>query len=382
MISKKLLLLFFIVSVLSASAQKKDVPDSLRQIVLAARFHSGFIFAHNIYVQNTKGTHPNGFEFEFSHLRSDSAIVTKYKCYPRTGISFTYVDFNQDILGKSYSLSYFLEPNYRLGNKLRMNLRAAAGLSYLTNPHDSVKNPTNQSYSGHVNIFLQLGLGLSYPLSNHFSVYAMGNFFHNSNGGFELPNSGVNYINASIGLQYYAFSSKLPVYKKEKDTSWKHQGVHFDMSLYYSPKGGYDGTSSNYTSVHKYVVGTSFEAVKQVSTLDAITVAAEIYYDDALRSVKQIFIADSSSNILAGVLIGHQFLLNKFTFTQQLGFYVYKQTDKYDEVYRLGKTLYHTAYQRWGLYYNVKRRWTVGINLLAHYQIADFIDGRVIYRLK
>ncbi len=382
MVLKRLLLLFFIVSALNVSAQKKDKADSLRQVVLAARFHSGFIFAHNIYVQNTKGTHPNGFELEFSHLISDSAIVTKYKCYPRKGISFTYVDFNNEILGRSYSLSYFLEPNYRLGNQLRMNLRAAAGLSYLTNPHDSIKNPTNQSYSGHINSFLQLGLGLSYPIGNHFGVYAMGNFFHNSNGGFKLPNSGVNYINASIGLQYYAFSSRLPVYKKQKDTSWKNQGVHFDVSLYYSPKGGYNGTSTNYSAVHKFVLGTSVEAVKQVSNLDAITLSAEIYYDDALRSAKQIFIADSSSNILAGVLIGHQFLLNKFTFTQELGFYIYKQTDKYDEEYRLGKTLYHTAYQRWGLYYNIKKRWSVGINLLAHYQIADFIDGRVIYRLK
>jgi hypothetical protein len=379
---KKLLFLFFVTGFINAAAQDKNIPDSLKQIVFAARYHTGFIFAHNTYVQNTKGTHPNGFEFEFSHLITDSAIVTKYKCYPRKGISFTYVDFNNGILGRSYSLSYFLEPNYRLGNQLRMNLRASAGLSYLTNPHDSVKNPTNQSYSGHINIFLQLGLGLTYPIGNHFGVYAMGNFFHNSNGGFKLPNSGVNYINTSLGLQYYLFSSKLPAYKKQKDISWKNQGVHFDMSLYYSPKGGYTGTSTHFKPVHKFVLGTSFQAVKQVSNLDAITLSAEIYYDDALRSVKQIFIADSSSNILAGLLVGHQFLLNKFTFTQELGFYVYKQTDKYDEEYRLGKTLYHTAYQRWGLYYNVKKRWYVGINLLAHYQVADFIDGRVIYRIR
>ena len=62
-------------------------------------------------------------------------------------------------------------------------------------------------------------------------------------------------------------------------------------------------------------------------------------------------------------------------------FYIFKKTDKYDEVYR-DKPVYHTTYQRWGLYYNVKKRWSVGINLLSHYQVADFIDGRVIYRLR
>jgi hypothetical protein len=263
-----------------------------------------------------------------------------------------------------------------------MNLRASAGLSYLTNPYDPVKNPTNQSYSGHINSFLQLGLGLSYPVTNHFGVYAMANFFHDSNGGFKLPNSGVNYINASLGLQYYAFSSHLPAYTKEKDSSWKHQGVHYDVSFYYSPKGGYNGNDSNYKLTRKYVIGTSLQAVKQVGNLDAITATAEVYYDDALRSVKRIFIDDSSSNVLAGVMVGHQFLLNHFTFTQDFGFYIFKKTDKYDEVYRLGKTFYHTTYQRYGLDYNIKKHWSVGISLLAHAQIADFIDGRVIYRIK
>jgi len=379
MFLKSLSFFFFLACSINIYAQKKDIPDSLRQTVLAARFHSGFIFAHNSHVQNTKGTHPNGFELEYSHLNTDSATVNKFKCYPRTGFSFTYVDFHQDILGRSYSLSYFLEPNYRLGDNLKMIIRASAGFSYLTNPYDAADNPTNQSYSGNINTFLQLGLGLSYPLGNHFAMYAMGNFFHNSNGGFKQPNSGVNYINASIGLQYYTFSSRLPVYKKEKDTSWKHQGIHLDASFYYSPKGGYKGTMTDFKSVRRFLLGTSFSAVKQVSVLDALTLSAEVYYDDALRSTKQIFITDSSSNILAGVLVGHQFLLNRFTFTQELGFYVFKKTDNYNAYY---KDLYHTTYQRWGLYYNIKKRWSVGINLLTHYEIADFVDGRVIYRLR
>jgi hypothetical protein len=377
MFGRSLLFFTIIICCLHLSAQKKDMPDSVRQLVLAVRYHSGFIFAHSIQVKNTKGTHPDGFEFEISHLRSDAAMLVKYKCYPRSGLSFTYVDFNNALLGKSYSVSYFLEPNYRLGNQLRLIFRAAAGLSYLTNPHDSIKNPQNYSYSGNINCFLQLGLGLSYPLNNHFSVYAMGNFFHNSNGGFEEPNSGVNYINASFGIQYYQHSTRLPVYQKEKDTSWKHEPLHIDVSAFYSPKVGYNSDSIQH---RKFVLGTSLHIIKKVSNLDAITVGAEIYYDDGMRSIKEVFIHDSSSsNTLVGVLIGHQFLFNRFLFTQELGVYVFKQTDVYNTHYR---DLYHDLYHRWGIYYNVKKRWSIGINLLAHNQIADFIDGRAIYRLR
>lgn len=377
--SKKLLLLFLVFSFVHAGAQKKNIPDSLRQTVWAARYHDGFVYAHNIHVQNTKGAHPNGFELEYSHQRTDSATVSKFKCYPRTGFAFSYVDFDKDFLGSSYSLLYFLEPNYRLGDRLKMNFRAAAGFSYMTNPYDAEKNPENQSYSGHINNFLQLGLGLSYPVSNHVAVYAMGNFFHNSNGGFEQPNAGLNYINASIGLQYYTHSTKFPRYKKVRDTSWKKNSFHIDGSFYYSPKGGYSGTKDDYEAVRKFVLGTSVQFVKQVGPIDAITATTEVYYDDGMRSIKHIFIQDSSSNVMAGVLIGHQFLLNRFIFSQEFGFYISKHTKKYNEEYQ---DLYNTTYQRWGLSYNIRKRWSVGINLLAHYQVADFIDGRCIYRFK
>ena len=377
MSSKKLLLFFCIIYVINVDAQKKEIPDSLRQFVLAARYHSGFMFAHSIFVENVKGTYPNGFELEYSHVRTDAATKYKFNSYPRTGFAFTYVDYNRDFLGKSYALSYFLEPNYRIGNSLKLFLRASGGVAYFTNPHDSSKNPLNQSYSTHINSFLQLGFGLSYPVSKHFAAYGMASFFHSSNAGFKEPNAGVNYINASIGLQYYKYSTRFPVYKLESDTSWKHQPVHFDAALFYSPKSGYDADTS---VARKFVLGTSVTAIKQVSNIDAITAGAEIYYDDGMRSVKEnIILDDSSSNTLVGLLIGHQFLLNRFTFSQELGFYVYKQTEVYNNTYR---DLFYTVYHRWGLTYNIKKRWYIGINLLAHRQIADFIDGRLIYRLK
>ena len=373
---KKLLLICCITICANLSAQKKETPDSLRQFVIGARYHSGFIFAHNVHVKNTKGLKPDGFEFECAHLKTDSATLAKFKCYPNLGLSFTFVDFNSRLLGKSYSALYFLEPNYRLGNRLKMNFRAAAGLSYLTSPHDSIKNPTNQSYSGHVNIFLQLGLGFSYPLNKHIDVYTMGNFFHNSNGGFKLPNAGVNYINASLGLRYFQYSSRLPVYKKQKDTSWKHQQVHIDASVFYSPKGGYNADSAAH---RKFVVGASVQVVKQVSNLDALTLAGEIYYDDGLRSIKDVYVKDNSSATFAGVLAGHQFLFNRFTFSQQLGFYISKHTKVYNEKYA---DLFHTIYHRWGLNYKINDHWFAGITLLAHNQIADFIDARLTYRIR
>lgn len=370
-------ILFYINIFLSLQtlAQQK-LADSLHQRVLALRYHSGFIFAQNIHIQNTKGLKPNGFEFEYSHIKTDFNTNNLYKCFPRAGFSFTYVNFNSRLLGKSYSVNYFIEPNYQFNNNLKMNFRAAAGFAYLTNPYNAFKNPANQSYSGHINNFFELNLGLSYSINKHVQLYSSGNFFHYSNGGFKLPNAGVNYINWSVGVQYFQYSTQLLVYKKIKDTSWKNKSFHYDIAVFYSPKNGYGKDSS---FARKYVLGIDAQLVKRVSTIDAVTVGAEVYYDDGLRSIKKVFINDASSNTLYGLLIGHQFLLNKFTFSQQLGFYIFRQTKMYDNKY---DDLFHTIYHRWGISYNVKRNWSIGIMLLAHNQIADFIDGRLIYRLK
>ncbi len=375
MLSKKLILLFSLLGCIKSYSQK---PDSLHQLVLSARCHDGFIFAHNIHVQSTKGTYPDGFEFEVSHMHSDSATVTKFKSFPRTGVSFTYVDFNKTLLGKSYSVNYFIEPNYKLAGNLTLDLRFSAGFSWLTNPHDDIKNPANQSYSGHINNFLQVDAGLSYPLSKHIELYAMENFFHNSNGGLKEPNAGVNYVNTSIGIHYFQYSTHLPQYKRIKDTSWRHKSPHLEVSVFYSPKEGYN-KSDTAKQQRKFVLGTSLQVAKQVSNIDAVTMAAEVYYDDALRSIKDIYVKDKSSATLAGVLIGHQFLLNRFTFTQQLGIYIFKQTKVYNNNYQ---DLFHTLYERWGLNYQISNHWFAGINLLAHKQIADYIDGRIIYRIR
>ena len=169
----------------------------------------------------------------------------------------------------------------------------------------------------------------------------------------------------------------MPVYKKERDTSWKHHPLHFDASLYYCPKSGFKAPD---TAVQrKFVVGASFQILKQVSNLDAITAAAEIYYDDALKSIKDVILKDNSSATLAGVLVGHQFLLNRFSFSQQLGVYVFKQTKTFNEIYT---NLYHTVYHRWGLNYKINNHLFAGITLLAHNQIADFIDVHFTYRIK
>ena len=355
-------------------AQNNHYTDSLKQAVFGGRLHYGSIFVHSFHVENTRGARPYGFELEYSKHFTDSNTFKQYHCYPRTGWSFNYTNYDKIFLGSAWSGAYFIEPQYKRGDKTNLLIRGTLGLSYLTNPFDSIKNPDNASYSLPLNFYLQLGAGVSYHISKHTSLYGMGNFFHNSNGDLAQPNRGVNYPNISLGVLYHTYSNNLPYYKKVKDTSWRRRPVHIDASFFYTPKSGYNPQRQ---PKRYFVAGVGITAVKEVSSSNALTLAGEIYYDDALRSIKDL-INDDSPSTLAGLLIGHEFLINKFSFRQEMGIYIYQHLKTYNELWG---DRWHTLYQRYTINYNIKNHWYLGVSLLAHAQVADFFDGRVVYRI-
>jgi len=359
---------------LGANAQVNINPAPPRSnSVFALRLHYGVIYAHTKLVANTAGAHPRGFELEFSKQITDKKIWESYRCYPRMGLILSYFNLNTPILGSSYNASYFIEPNYRISNTASFFLRTSAGLSYLTNPHDSIKNPANQSYSLPVNVFLSVGVGINWRLTQHTALSFMTSFQHNSNGGFQLPNHGVNYPTASLGIKYSPGNNVLPVYKKEPGPGYKNAKPVVDVGVFYSPKSGY---SSAWVSHRKYLAGAYVQVSRQVSALDAITVAAEFYHDDALQSIKKI-LGDNTSCNLAGIMVGHEFIFRRIVFSQQLGYYVYKNTKTFSDLYQQS---FPALYHRWGLRYKLNQHYYLGFNMLAHKQTADFIDVRLVYR--
>jgi hypothetical protein len=367
---------FIAISTFSFSAIAQDGSDTLRTDIqrdYSFRLLYGVIYAHSIHIQNTAGAHPRGAEFEFAKRPVDAKTKNYYGCFARTGFMFSYFDFNTRILGKSYSASYFLEPNYRLGNNVDFFIKAAAGLSYLTNPYDSIKNPANHTYSLPVNFFMCLGTGLDFKINRHISFNLMASFEHNSNGGFEQPNRGINYPCASVAIKYNPVDNTTPLYKKIRDTTWKTKRVVFETSFFYSPKEGYN---ANWKSERKFVVGINPQVAWRVSTIDAVTAATELYYDDGIKSIKHN-LGDFSSNTFAGFMVGHEFLFRKIIFSQQLGFYLVKHTNTYTDLYLQP---FPAIYHRWGLRYKLKPHWYIGFNMLVHDDVADFIDGRVTYR--
>lgn len=125
----------------SVSAVKKRSGAKQKDIFsVGLGIQHGFIFAHSEAVQNTKGSHPTGGEVIVSWQRNNAAVWNLCNCFPRKGLLLAYYDYDNVILGKSITAVYFLEPAYKLGKNTFFSFKGAAGVSYLTNPFDSLKN--------------------------------------------------------------------------------------------------------------------------------------------------------------------------------------------------------------------------------------------------
>jgi len=365
-----------------AIAQTEDVgkrPTS--QTLYGLMGHYGSIFVHTPQVKNTTGAKPYGIEAEWSHEHTDLQTLTKWGFFNRTGWSMQYFYFNTPILGNTVSAAYFIEPIFKLTNRAELRLKGSMGLAYLSNPnpnHIDSSEQANNNYGSHMNAFLQLRLGITYHISTKVSAYISGNFNHNSNGGFAIPNRGINYPTLAIGVLVHQLTNQLPVYKKLHN-NWRnqHNGIRWNIGVFGSPKEGWTGSGIKYSK--KVLMGGLVMASKQVSGINALTLGAETYYDGGLHLTKTK-IGDNSSSLFAGLLVGNEFLLNNFAFSQQLGFHVYKQTNYYNKMFPDHPL--NTFYQRYGLTYQVNGKMKIGFNLLARAAFADFIDLRVLWRLK
>ncbi len=348
-----------------SSEKNKEKPEGLFSVGLGIQH--GFIFPHSQEVQNTKGARPTGLETTLSWQSNDAPTWELCNCFPRKGLLLNYYDFDRAILGKGISAAYFLEPTYRITNTIFFSFKGAAGVSYLTNPFDSVRNPTNQSYSTTISAYLSFGVGAWFRLNDRWWLNPSGNYQHISNGGMKKPNKGINWPTAGLAISYQPRFRPYYTGIRSKEKIWQNYAARWDIGALGTAKRGSD---ENGNRIRFPLIGLSLQAAKQVGRLSNVTLGAEIYQDEELRNeLNQSMI--KASPVKAGMMAGHEFILGKFLFSQRLGYYIFNQEPQSD-------TLFH----RWGLYYRINRHFGAGFNLLAHRQVAEFIDLRIAYSVQ
>lgn len=333
--------------------------------IVGFRTHYGFIIPHAEDLKPYSKTNPWGFELEWNlQLMSEDAWNYCY-CYPRTGVSFLYVNFaNPQILGSSYSLYAFVEPVLGAEKKFHASFRFGIGPSFMDNPYDEISNPENTFFSSHISFLVLLNASLNYRLTDLTNLRLAASFNHISNGGIQNPNRGINFPTVNIGVDYNL--KPQPYLKRVKnDTIDLHpKKWRFDIVAFGTGKTEIKGEAHYpvfglYTNVSRVFARLSAVSFGLEGTVDMAD-KKEIENNELKKNGKYI-----DHKYLSG-LLGYELLIGRFIFSIRVGAYLYSPFERMDPVY-----------QRYGLTYHISKRFFAGMDIKAHRHVADFLDFRV-----
>jgi hypothetical protein len=374
------LCLAFNITVVSAQI---DTTSINKQFVIGVTYMQATMLVHTQKMNNVRGAKPKGYEVEFSKLNLSSKIYHNWGFYSRSGFTFSYFNLNTPILGTAYGAAYFIEPIFKISNRVQLRVRGAMGLGYLTHPNKDLADTSitaNFNYGTNINASLHLSLATSVNITNHLSAYIRGTFSHNSNAGFAIPNLGINYPSLGVGFLYHQVSNRLPNNKRIKDYSWKKNNpLHYEVGMFFTGKDGWTGVGQKYKK--QLLIGANITASKRVSNINGLTFGLEAYYDGGIALTKSV-INDPSRSYYASVLFGNEFYLKRITLNTQVGVHFIRSTDYYNKIYLKGEKEIGPLYQRFGISYQLHKRYKIGFNLLTRLNIADYFDFRLTYKLK
>ena len=148
------------------------------QKIVAFGANTGNVLIHTNAVENIRGAKPFGFSIEVSKQQINQANFNKSSAYARFGWQLSYYDFSTPVLGNGTIINYFLQPVYKLTNRLQFSYCASIGAGYLSSPYNAKIHPENQNYSTHIVPYMHISAALGYRITPHLAIELNTNFHH------------------------------------------------------------------------------------------------------------------------------------------------------------------------------------------------------------
>lgn len=182
-----------------------SITDSLEkgpEWSLGLRYSNGFLMPHKeeLYYLNRRPY--QSLELSYEWGMDGSYRWHKIYNYPSIGFFARFSDYGDpEKLGNSYALAtYFNLPLFSFGSTSSARIRLAGGGLYLERPFDEQNNHRNLAIGSHLNVFVQLMLEYNIQINKEWDASIGLSMSHFSNGSYRKPNKGINYAQASVGL--------------------------------------------------------------------------------------------------------------------------------------------------------------------------------------
>jgi len=332
-------------------------------------YFKGNIALHNNDILHLIKGHPEGLIFSWNKKTfGENAWEQRYN-YPDYGVSFTYQNLKNDVLGNNYALYghyniYFLKRN--------LMLRIGQGLAFTSNPYHRENNHKNIAFGS--KFMSSTYIMLNYKkerIIDRFGLQAGLSLIHYSNANVKAPNTSVNSVAFNIGLNYNL--------DEETQEYISHKKENYSQPIKYNfvfRSGINESDVLGSGQFPFYILSTYLD--KRITHKSALQIGADVFFSNFLKEYiyyRSVAYPNESMDPetdykRVGIFAGHELFINKMSVVTQFGYYVYYPFDFE------GRT-----YLRVGLKRYFGDKWFGAVTLKAHAAKAEAVELGIGIRL-
>ncbi|WP_181885146.1 acyloxyacyl hydrolase [Pontibacter diazotrophicus] len=321
----------------------------------------GTLFRYRSGLPALNFTHPLGVEVFANRHTVGKREWERHFNYPQIGYALAYYNYGvPDELGEAVTLTTYLDNAIIEGRKGSLRFNVGTGLVYSTRHYVPITNEQNKAIGSALAFSLRGTLRYEFPLSRHTFMNLNLAFRHFSNGGLDKPNNGMNFPLLGVGVRYQQGEVR---YIEQNDTV----AATIDKSIRLNLRVA-AGVKEVLLIDEKHPVYTlSAYASKRITRTSSLLFGVDAFHDTALRNeFINMSLQPPDEELeprMAGITVGHELHLNRFSFMFQFGRYVYQP-------YRL----FPNNYQRYGLQYSFTRNLSTSAMLMVHTRTANVLE--------
>lgn len=336
------------------------------------KFFYGFIYPHHAELDRFYSRFPS-MELSIQRVSLGNHSWEQLYNNPDIGISFFYSGLGgKPELKEVYALMPFINfPLFRTGD-FSLGFRLAVGASYFPHPYDSIDNPFNQAIGTHINAAVNLMFDARYKLNDWITLSGGISFQHFSNGGWKMPNFGLNIplVNAGIAFRPYGKGSDT-IIKPELQCQRSLNGwerVRIDLGIGIGYKNSMQTLAQNFLVLQAY--GNSF---LQVSPKSSFGLGFDVSYDPSYIALMEKEGQPAGPRyrfIVPGINAGYALGISRLMILMNLGVYPGNMIPN-------GR-----IYEKLSLQYQFSDNLFTQLMLKAHITAADYISLSIGYTFR
>ena len=333
-------------------------------------YFKGNIALHNDDILHLITGHPEGVIVSWNKKTFGENDWEQRYGYPDYGVSFTYQNLKNKVLGNNYALYahynlYFFKRN--------LMLRIGQGLAFTSNPYDKFKNHKNIAFGSKF-------MSSTYAMINYkkervfskFGVQAGLSLLHYSNANVKAPNTSINSITINIGVTYN-LNDEDPEFIATVTNEKSVESVKYNLVF----RSGINESDVLGSGQYAFYIFSVY-ADKRINHKSAFQLGTDVFFSNFLKElIYYNSVAFPENNVdgnedykRIGVFAGHELFVNKLSLLTQLGYYVYYPYDFE------GRTYFRVGLKRY-----FGKKWFGALTLKSHGAKAEAVEFGIGIRI-